>query len=105
MPRFSNVVDCLELYEYGLTVVPNWMKPWEMALLVKQVLPDVQNWQYAGALIRPPRQRHFTKPDYLHVHFQFRSSGDRQQVADYFTSLGHQWSIADQPADDFVIVV
>jgi len=98
-PPRTNVADCLVLYIYGLRVIPGYYTADELGLMVKEVLPDVEDWQFSDARRVDPRRRpRSDSPTHLKVDFQFHREPDRSKVANYFTSKGLSWSIYNIPS-------
>lgn len=111
-PPTRNWVICQELYPFRIVIEPGFATDVELQLLVKDVVPDVEEWQYSGRrrcplpagklsrVIHPAayaqnsrKMRQFIEM----VVFAFHLESDRMAVAARLTSQGFKFTIEDEP--------
>jgi hypothetical protein len=96
-------VICPDIYPYRIIVDPGFASNLELSTIVKDVLPDVEDWQFSGRRYCPqPRRK---QPRVIHparyaqnsrkmrprverVVYAFHDTLQRQSVANRLTNLG-----------------
>jgi len=106
-------VICPEIYPYRLIVRPKFAKDDALCLIVKGVLPDVEDWQFSGRRYQPlprlmqPRNIHpatsaidsrAMRPRRERVVFAFHDIAQRAEVATQFTILGYRFELQNEPS-------
>ena len=124
-PPTSNSVICQDLYLFRIIITPGFASDTELQILVRDVLPDVEEWQFSGRRFSPgtpfgPKKRVIHPASYAHnsrkmrnfderVVFYFHNEIQRQAVADRLTTQGFKFVLQDEPTpsnnETIVIVV
>lgn len=112
-PSNRNWVFCEDVYPFRIRVEPGFASDLELQTIIKDEIPDVEEWQFSGRrftprprvdpqnpLISPSRYaqnsrkvRQFTEI----VVFAFHSSLDRADAAARLTSEGFTFTLQDEP--------
>ena len=100
---------CEDLYPLRLTIVPKFSSDDGLAFIIKDVLPDVEDWQFSGRRFRllSPFQQPNPLPSTAYainsrkmrpreefVVFAFHDLDQRTAVTNRLTALGFQFSLA-----------
>ena len=111
-PANKNWVFCEDLYKFRIRIDPRLQKDIVFQKLVKDVLPDVEEWQYSGRRLCPrPAAKPVNPiifPDYAVnsrkkrqytalVIFAFNLSSQRDAVAARLDTEGYNYSYEDEP--------
>ena len=114
-PTTRNWVFCQDLYQFRIIVNPRFASDLELQAIVKDVIPDVEEWQFSGRrFCRKPRRRAAINP-VVHpakyaqnsrkireyderVVFAFHTSLQRDLVTARLTSRGFKFQIEDEPS-------
>ena len=104
---------CEDLYIYRVIIDPRFASDRELQQLVKEVIPDVEEWQFSGRRTRCPRsdgkQVRIVHPygysnrdrktrRYLErVVFAFHTSIQRDQVTAQLSAQGFKYTIENEP--------
>lgn len=110
-PPGSFYVICQEVYPLRLVVYPGFASDQELSAIVKDVLPDVQDWQFSGRryrLLPQPHSRVIHPAGYAQnsrkmrtfqerVVFGFHSALQRDAVVARFSNLGYKFEIVNEP--------
>lgn len=80
-------VLCHDLYPFRIKVLPAFFETYEIQLQVKDVIPDVEEWQYSGK--RPSDGR---------LIFAFHTDVQRDAAAARFNTLGLNFIVENEPA-------
>ena len=124
-PRTRNSVVCSDLYLYRIIVNPGFASDRELRTIIRDVIPDVEDWQFSGRRFCPvPRgnkihrvihpatyannsrkMREYTET----VVFAFRSTTIRDTAAARLASNGFSYTYQDEPTSSpgetvFIIV-
>lgn len=108
-------VECEDLYNFRLFVDPGLDDDPTIRGIVRELLPDVETWQFSGRRTRCPRtdrrqvrivhpygfsnQDRKTRQYLERVVFAFSTAILRDQAAARFTNLGYVVTIQDEPGN------
>jgi len=114
---YKNTVICQDLYLFRIIIAPQFASDLDLQILVKDVIPDVEEWQFSGRRqcpVRPlngkakgavrvvhpaayaqnsRRARQFTSE----VVFAFHTTLQRSQVAARLTNSSFKFRLEDEP--------
>lgn len=106
-------VICSDLYPYRIYVNPNFYSDRELQLIVEEVIPDVEEWQFSGRRFIPvtPNNkilRNIFPANYAHnsrkmrpytekVVFAFHTTAQRALVASRFSGLFLTYELENEP--------
>ena len=122
--RFS--VFCTDLYPFRIIITPGFNSDRDLQTLVKDVIPDVEEWQFSGRrrcpLPKGKQSRIIHPATYAHnsrkmreftelVVFAFHTAEQRSQVAARLDTQLIKYTIEDEPTpqtpveDDVFIII
>lgn len=113
-PVGRNHVVCQDLYSFRILVEPGFASNQELQLLVKDVIPDIEEWQFSGRRFCPKPRLGTPINPVVHpsayaqnsrkkrqfdeiVVFAFHTTLQRDQVAARLTTQGFKYSFQDEP--------
>jgi hypothetical protein len=114
IPPGQNFVLCPDLYLYRLIVQPGFLSDFSLGAIIKDELPDVEEWQYSGRRRRPVisqgrvvrRQVHpatyaqnsrMMRPFSEVVHYAFHTPSQRAQVMARFDQERIKYEVYNEP--------
>ena len=106
-PAGSNHVICQDLYSFRLIVIPKFASNIVLQSLVKDEIPDVEEWQFSGRRrcvgARTTHPAHYAqnsrrmRPFTEEVVFAFHTESQRAQVGSRLTLEGFKFRLEDEP--------
>lgn len=115
IPPGSNFVLCPDLYPYRLIVSPGFLTDSELRAIIRDEIPDVEEWQFSGRRRRPvptpggrPPRRQIHPATYALnsrrmrpfievVHFAFHTSDQRAKVIARFVQERIKYEVYNEP--------
>lgn len=114
IPPGQNYVLCPDLYPYRLIVKPGFLSDRELGEIIKDELPDVEEWQYSGrrrrsVVSRSTGVRRQVHPaTYAHnsrrmrpysevVHYAFHTADQRDQVVSRLIQERIKYEVYNEP--------
>lgn len=113
-PPNKNWVFCQDLYPFRIIVEPGFANNLTLQSIIKDEIPDVEEWQFAGRRYCPPARKgkplspklnlryaqnsRRVRPRDEFVVFGFHTTLQRDQVAARLTAEGYKYTYQDEPA-------
>jgi hypothetical protein len=121
-PHASNSASCHELYLYRIIISPGFASDLELQQLVRDVVPDPEEWQFSGRQHNPPPGGFGKSPRVVHpatyaqnsrkmrvwieqVYFAFHTEEQRASVAARLSNRGFSYRLQNEPSDPNPIIV
>ncbi len=123
MPENAFAIVCSDLYKFRMIVNPGFASDLDLQQLVKEVLPDVQEWQFSGRRFCPRSDRRIPQTIRPRIYaqnsrkmrqfeervfFAFGTALQRSEVGALFDTKRIKYTIEDEPTpltQDVIIVV
>ena len=111
-PENSFAVVCSDLYKFRMVVNPGFATDLELQTLVREALPDVQEWQFSGRRFCPRTDRKIPQTVRPRIYaqnsrkirqfeqrvvFAFHTTLQRSEVGALFDTKRINYTIVDEP--------